>query len=68
MKSSECKWYQCCPMKVYLEKGKLEKKWVESYCWGDWKDCKRYEMEENGQYHLDWMLPDGTIDQSLKDS
>ncbi|MBN3040022.1 MAG: uracil-DNA glycosylase [Candidatus Omnitrophica bacterium] len=63
---SECKWYQFCPMKRYFEKGNLDKKWIESYCWRAGKDCLRYQMQENGRYHPDWMLPDGSIDDSLK--
>ena len=33
----DCKWYQVCPMKVFYEKGELDKKWVELYCKGDWE-------------------------------
>jgi len=61
-----CKWFQVCPMKWYYEKGKLDKKWIDNYCKGNNKKCIRYEMEEKGQYHEDWMLPDGTLDKSLK--
>lgn len=61
-----CKWYQVCPMKYYYEKGELDEKWINDYCKGDWKSCVRYQMEENGEYHPDNMLPDGSIDSSLK--
>jgi DNA polymerase len=64
---SECKWYPVCPMKRFYENGMLENKWVELYCKGDWKDCVRYKMEENSEYHPDCMLPDGSIDEELKD-
>jgi uracil-DNA glycosylase family 4 len=63
---SECKWYPVCPMKRFYETGILESKWVELYCKGDWKSCVRYKMEENGEYHPDWMLPDGSIAPELK--
>jgi len=63
---SECKWYFLCPMKFFYEEGKLDKKWIENYCHGNWKECVRYKMEEKGQYHPDNMLPDGSIDESLK--
>jgi uracil-DNA glycosylase family 4 len=63
---SECKWYTVCPMKRFYEEGILESKWVELYCKGDWKSCVRYRMEENGEAHPDWMLPDGSIDMELK--
>jgi len=56
-----CKWYPVCPMKWFYEQGKLNKKWIEMYCKGDWKSCVRYQMEESDKYHPDNMLPDGTI-------
>ena len=63
--SHDCKWYPVCPMKYYFEQGRLERKWVELYCKGDWEDCIRYQKEEGGIYHPDWMLPDGSADESL---
>lgn len=66
-KAAECKWYFVCPMKIFFEQGQLERKWIEGYCKGDWSMCKRYYLEENGEYHPDWMLPDGKIDESLKE-
>jgi len=65
MKKNECKWYHICPIKYFTDSGKLDKKWVEDYCLGDWKKCVRYEMEENGIYHPDNMLPNGEIFQDL---
>lgn len=65
---SECKWYPVCPMKDFYERGILDRTWVELYCKGDWESCVRYAMEENGEPHPDWMLPDGTIDEELKKS
>lgn len=63
---SECKWYPVCPMKRFYENGILERKWVKLYCKGDWEGCVRYNMEENGEEHPDWMLPDGSNDMELK--
>jgi len=63
--SHDCKWYPMCPMKRYFERGLLERKWVELYCKGNWEDCVRYQKEEQGIYHPDWMLPDGSIDNDL---
>ena len=63
--SKNCKWHLSCPMKRFYEEGKLDGKWIELYCKGDWERCIRYQMEENGEPHLDWMLPDGTIDEKL---
>ena len=62
---TDCKWYPSCPMKRFYEEGILNRKWVELYCKGDWKSCTRYQMEENGKTHPDWMLPDGSIDEGL---
>jgi hypothetical protein len=61
----QCKWYPACPMKWFYEQGKLDRKWIELYCRGDWKSCIRYQMEENNQPHPDNMLPDGKISESL---
>jgi len=63
--STDCKWYPICPLKRFYEEGKLNKKWIERYCKGDWERCIRYQMEERGDYHPDWMLPDGSIDERL---
>lgn len=60
-----CKWEPVCPMKRFYEQGRLDKKWIEQYCQGDWEHCKRYDLEERGIYHPDNMLPDGSIDESL---
>ncbi len=53
-------------MKRFYDEGKWDKKWIESYCRGDWERCVRYPMEEKGELHQDWMLPDGSIDESLR--
>ena len=63
--SQECKWYQVCPMKFFYEQGKLDKKWIENYCKGNWENCVRFFKEENGIYHPDNMLPNGEIDEQL---
>ena len=62
----QCKWFPVCPMKRYYEAGRLDEYWIKNYCKGNNKSCKRYIMEEAGQYHPDWMLPDGTLDESLR--
>ncbi|MBN1353198.1 MAG: uracil-DNA glycosylase [Candidatus Omnitrophica bacterium] len=61
-----CKWYTACPLKFFYEKSRLDKKWVEGYCFGDFLKCARYKMEEEGLSHPDNMMPDGTIDRRLK--
>ncbi len=61
-----CKWYNVCPLKRFYEQKALDIIWVENYCRGDYLKCVRYQMEENGVYHPDNMLPDGTIDKKLR--
>jgi len=56
-----CKWYDMCPLKRFYERKALDKQWIENYCWSGYSNCVRYKMEENGVYHPDNMLPDGTI-------
>ena len=63
----DCKWFPICPMKRFYEEGRIDKKWIELYCKGDWKSCVRYHMEERRESHSDWMLPDGSIDERLRD-
>jgi hypothetical protein len=64
--SEQCKWYQVCPMKTFYEQGRLDKEWIDKYCKGDCSKCARFIMEETGKPHSDYMLPDGTIDKTLK--
>jgi len=61
-----CKWYFCCPIKYYVESGKLERKWIEEYCLISNIDCVRYEMEEKDIEHPDNMLPNGEIREGLR--
>lgn len=63
---TDCKWYPVCPLKRFYEEGRLDKKWVEEYCKGDWESCARYQMEEEGKPHPDNMLPNGKIVKNLK--
>jgi len=62
-----CKWYSLCPLRRFEKQGKLDNSWVQNYCNTDsnWKNCRRYQLEEKGQYHPDNMLPDGQIDSRL---
>ena len=61
-----CKWYDVCPLKLFYEEGRLDKRWIEDYCLGDYSKCVRYKMEEKGLRHADNMMPDGTIDKKPK--
>ena len=62
-----CKWYNLCPLRIFEEKGKLDNIWAKNYCKTDinWKNCRRYQLEEKGQYHPDNMLPNGEINEKL---
>jgi len=66
MMQKQCKWFPVCPMKFYWEKGKVDDRWIESYCKGDWLSCVRYQKEETGIYHPDNMMPDGSVDERLE--
>lgn len=65
--SEDCKWFPVCPIKRFYEEGELERMWIEKYCKGDWEACARYQMEENGEPHPDWLLPDGDKDEELQE-
>lgn len=65
MEQKQCQYYSVCPMKRFYERGKLDKKWIDRYCKGDYDNCVRRKMEESGKWHPDYMLPDGSIDHSL---
>ena len=53
-------------MKRFYEQGKLERKWVDRFCKGDYETCVRYQMEARGEPHPDNMLPNGEIREDLK--
>ena len=60
-----CKWYAACPVRLYTRQGLLERDWIEQYCLVGSKTCRRYRMEERGEYHPANMLPDGSIRKDL---
>lgn len=54
-------------MKRAYDKGLLDKKWIEQYCFNGGNNCvrkKRFERE--GYVSPDYVLPDGTLDENLK--
>lgn len=65
MSGKVCKWYEVCPIKRFYETGRLEKKWVEKYCWGDNRKCVRHQFEERGEPHPDNLLPNGETREEL---
>ena len=62
----ECKWIDICPLRKFEKQGRLDMKWRKQYCKSDFKNCRRYQMEEEGIQHPDAMLPDGKIDRDLE--
>jgi len=66
--SKKCKWFSVCPLRNFELEGKISDKWKNKYCLseGNWKNCKRFQLEEKGEPHPDSMLPDGNIDKKLK--
>ena len=63
-----CQWLDYCPLRRFEEQGKLDDRWKKQYCESkdNWKNCKRYQMEEKGLYHSDNMMPDGIINEKLR--
>jgi hypothetical protein len=53
-------------MKFFYERNLLDGRWIDRYCFGDHEGCVRYQMEETGRPHPDNMLPDGSIDKTLR--
>jgi hypothetical protein len=58
-----CPWHDFCPLRKFEKEGKITSQWRKKYCGtkNNWKKCKRYQMEENGEPHSVYMMPDGTI-------
>jgi len=56
-----CKWYDLCPLREFEKNKKITNKFKEEYCKteSNWKNCKRYQMEEKGIYHPDNLMPNG---------
>lgn len=63
-----CKWYELCPLRRFERQGKISDKWSREYCESEdnWKNCRRYQLEEQGKHHPDNMLLDGRIEDSLR--
>ena len=62
-----CQWYnETSGMKRAFDQGKLDRKWIEDYCWNGGKGCVRKKrFEEEGYVSPDYVLPDGTVDENL---
>ena len=63
-----CRWYNSTSgMKRAYDRGLLDKKWIEDYCWNGGTGCvRKRRFEREGYVSPDYVLPDGTIDQKLK--
>ena len=63
-----CRWYnETSGVKRSYDLGLIDKKWVENYCWKGGKSCVRKKrFEEEGYVSPDYVLPDGTIGESVK--
>jgi hypothetical protein len=58
-----CKWIGLCPLRKHEKDGVISLKWRKDFCESEmnWKECKRYQMEENSIPHRDNMMPDGSF-------
>ncbi len=54
MKKHFCCWYdETSAMKRAYDKGLIDKKWVENYCWNEGKNCiRKKDLKKNNLYHL----------------
>ena len=64
-----CRWYnESSGMKRACDRGLLDRKWIEQYCFHGGKECVRKQrFEQDGYVSPDYVLPDGTVDETLKD-
>jgi len=69
MNKTFCQWYdETSAIKRAYNKGLIDRKWVENYCWNSGKNCERKRrFEEEGYISPEYVLPDGTEDLKLKD-
>jgi len=61
-----CRRFSSCPLNRFCRQGRVDPKWMEQYCRGDWESCRRFILEEQGKSHPDCMLPDGSLNQWLE--
>ena len=59
-------WFELCPIRRYHALGLLDARWIAEFCRGDWERCVRYQLEQRGEPHPDWMLPDGSLETRLR--
>ncbi len=58
-----CQWKNICPLRDLERAGKVTNIWKDKYCntRENWRNCRRYQMEEQGVVHSDNLLPDGSL-------
>jgi hypothetical protein len=63
-----CRWYdETSGMKRAYDRGLLDRKWIEDYCLNGGKACvRKVRFEQEGYVSPDYVLPDGTEDETLK--
>jgi len=63
-----CPWYDhTSAIKRAYDKGKIDKKWVEDYCWNGGEGCVRKKrFEEEGYVSPDYVMPDGSVNKKLR--
>jgi hypothetical protein len=55
-------------MKRACDKGLLKESWITKYCLNGGNSCiRKKKFEEEGYISPDYILPDGTVDEKLKD-
>jgi len=64
-----CRWYnETSGVKRAYALGLIDKKWVQDYCWAGGRGCLRKKrFEEEGYVSPDYVLPDGTISEKVKE-
>ena len=65
---TKCRWYdETSGMKRAYDRGLLDGKWIDDYCMNGGKDCvRRQRFENEGYVSPDYVLPDGTEDERLR--
>lgn len=68
-KKDMCVWYnESSGVKRAYDLGLIERKWVENYCWNGGKGCVRKKrFEEEGYVSPDYVLPDGTVSERVRE-
>ena len=68
-KREVCVWYnETSGMKRAFDAGLLDKKWLDDYCFRGGRACVRKQrFEGEGYVSPDYVLPDGAVDDTLKD-